>query len=55
VWGNTVLGQSAGGGVFYGSDADWYSVMPDAIVWGNLDGAMTETSANPMGNWSPVF
>ena len=55
VWGNTVLGQSAGGGVLYGSDADWYSVMPDAIVWGNLDGAMTETSANPMGNWSPVF
>ena len=55
VWGNTVLGQSAGGGVLYGSDADWYSVMPDAIVWGNLDGAMTGTSANPMGNWSPVF
>jgi serine protease AprX len=55
VWGNTVLGQSAGGGVLYGDDADWYSVMPNAIVWGNLNGAMTGTSANPSASWSPVF
>jgi hypothetical protein len=41
--------------VRFGTEADWYSVTPDAIVWGNLDGAMTGTSANPAGNWSPIF
>ena len=55
VWGNSVLGQSSGGGVLYGSDADWYSVAPNAIVWGNLSGTVNGLSTAPVTSWSPVF
>ena len=55
VWGNSVLGLSSGGGVLYGNEADWYSVAPDAIVWGNLTGTVSGMSAEPVTTWSPVF